>query len=90
VTDCEQASLLPFNRNGKRYIMCIGGGGAPTTHEPTMNVYTATAEQLEAAISLNRKWMHDHANEEGTQRFQKTLEFSQLMSDQLLSLRLTA
>lgn len=56
-----------------------------------MNVYTATAEQLEAAISLNRKWMQDHANEEGiTQRFQKTLEFSQLMSDQLLSLRLTA
>jgi hypothetical protein len=55
-----------------------------------MNVHTATAKQLEAAISLNRKWMQNHANEEGTQRFQKTLEFSQLMSDQLLSLRLTA
>jgi hypothetical protein len=55
-----------------------------------MNVYTATAEQLEAAIGLNRKWMQNHVNEEGTRRFQKTLEASQLMSDQLLYLRLTA
>jgi D-serine deaminase-like pyridoxal phosphate-dependent protein len=55
-----------------------------------MNIHTATTEQLEAAISLNRKWMQDHASEEGAQRFQKTLKFSQLMSDQLLSLRLTA
>ena len=55
-----------------------------------MNVYTATVEQLESAISTNRKWMENHANEEGTRRFQETLSFSQLMSDQLLFLRLAA
>lgn len=54
-----------------------------------MNVYTATAEQLEDAIALNRKWMAEHASWEGTVRFRKTLEFSQLMSDQLLALGLS-
>lgn len=53
-----------------------------------MNLYTATPEWLEAAIEDNRKWMQNHAREENTGRFQKTLAASQAMSDQLLALRL--
>ena len=55
-----------------------------------MNIYTATAEQLQAAINLNRAWMENHASEENTKRFQDTLRCSQSMSDQLLALMLTA
>jgi hypothetical protein len=47
------------------------------------------SRMLEDAIALNRKWMAEHASWEGTVRFRKTLEFSQLMSDQLLALRLS-
>jgi hypothetical protein len=59
-------------------------------YSPAMNIYTATAEQLQAAISLNRAWMENHASEENTTRFQDTLRFSQSMSDQLLALMLAA
>ena len=64
--------------------------GTVHRHSPAMNIYTATAEQLQAAISLNRAWMENHASEENTKRFQDTLRFSQSMSDQLLALMLAA
>lgn len=53
-----------------------------------MNRRIDSAEFLEAAIEDNRKWLQNHAHLEHTQKFQKTLECSQMMSDKLLALQL--
>ena len=43
MTVCESVRWWVAARQAVRYIMCIGGGGAPTTHHKQMATFTATS-----------------------------------------------